>query len=59
MWGLGCLVWEVYNGPLTQTSALRNTSKVRTIRMNTFFFFKGFSNATKGIHTGMTEIAYG
>ncbi len=29
MWGLGCLVWEVYNGPLTQVSALRNTAKVR------------------------------
>lgn len=28
MWGLGCLVWEVYNGPLRQASSLRNTSKV-------------------------------
>ena len=28
MWGLGCLVWEVYNGPLSQVSALRNTAKV-------------------------------
>ena len=29
IWGLGCLVWEVFNGPLPQVSALRNTSKVR------------------------------
>ncbi len=29
MWGLGCLVWEVYNEPLSQVSALRNTAKVR------------------------------
>ena len=28
MWGLGCLIHEVFNGPLTQISSLRNTSKV-------------------------------
>ena len=28
MWGLGCLLWELFNGSLTQASALRNTSKV-------------------------------
>ena len=28
MWGLGCLLWEMYNGSLSQVSALRNTSKV-------------------------------
>lgn len=29
MWGLGCLMWEVFNGPLRQVSSLKNTSKVR------------------------------
>ncbi|XP_061172561.1 N-terminal kinase-like protein isoform X1 [Saccostrea echinata] len=28
MWGLGCLIWEVFNGPLTQTSALKSVGKI-------------------------------
>ena len=28
MWGMGCLLWELFSGSLTQVSALRNTSKV-------------------------------
>ena len=28
MWGLGCLIWEVFNGALTQSTNLKNTSKV-------------------------------
>lgn len=28
MWGLGCLMWEVYNGILPQQSALRNSQKI-------------------------------
>ena len=28
MWGLGCLMWEIFSGSLSQVSALRNTSKV-------------------------------
>ena len=28
MWGLGCLIWEVYNGPLPQSVALKSTNKV-------------------------------
>lgn len=28
MWGLGCLMWEVFSGSLTQVSALKNTAKV-------------------------------
>lgn len=28
MWGLGVLIYEVYNGELRQISDLRNTSKV-------------------------------
>ena len=31
-WGLGCLVWEVFNGPLKQVASLKNTSKVCTLR---------------------------
>ena len=30
MWGLGVLIYEVYNGELREISDLRNTSKVRT-----------------------------
>lgn len=30
MWGLGVLIYEVYNGEMRQTSDLRNTSKVLT-----------------------------
>ena len=29
MWGLGCLIWEVFNGTLPQTSALKSPGKVR------------------------------
>lgn len=28
MWGLGCLIWEVFNGSLSQTSDLYNTHKI-------------------------------
>lgn len=28
VWGLGCLVWEAFNGHLDQSMSLRNTSKV-------------------------------
>ncbi|CAH1112214.1 unnamed protein product [Psylliodes chrysocephalus] len=28
MWGLGCLIWEVFNGPLYQQSLLRNPDKI-------------------------------
>ena len=31
MWGLGCLVWEMYNGPLSQVASLKNTNKVSTV----------------------------
>ena len=29
MWRLGCLIWELFNGPLPRASALRNFGKVR------------------------------
>ena len=29
MWGLGCLIWEVFNGPLPKTSALKTFGKVQ------------------------------
>ncbi|XP_060575730.1 N-terminal kinase-like protein [Ruditapes philippinarum] len=28
MWGLGCLIWEVFNGPLPRTSALKAFGKI-------------------------------
>ncbi|XP_078001167.1 N-terminal kinase-like protein [Glandiceps talaboti] len=28
MWGLGCLIWEVFNGPLPRTSALKAVGKI-------------------------------
>ena len=28
MWGLGCLIWEVFNGPLPRTNALKAFGKV-------------------------------
>ncbi|KAG5866921.1 hypothetical protein JTB14_013531 [Gonioctena quinquepunctata] len=28
MWGLGCLIWEVFNGPLYQHSSLKNIDKI-------------------------------
>ncbi|KAF7266767.1 N-terminal kinase-like protein yata [Rhynchophorus ferrugineus] len=28
MWGLGCLIWEVFNGPLYQQGSLRNSEKI-------------------------------
>lgn len=40
MWGLGCLIWETYNGPLTSNSQLKVTDKVcflYTYRMNIYF----------------------
>ena len=28
MWGLGCLIWEVFNGTLPRTSSLKALGKV-------------------------------
>ncbi|XP_031353468.1 N-terminal kinase-like protein isoform X2 [Photinus pyralis] len=28
MWGLGCLIWEVFNGPLYQQSSLKSLDKI-------------------------------
>ncbi|XP_006818698.1 N-terminal kinase-like protein [Saccoglossus kowalevskii] len=28
MWGLGCLIWEVFNGPLPRTASLKNVGKI-------------------------------
>ena len=30
MWGLGCLIWEVFNGTLPRTAALKSLGKVGT-----------------------------
>lgn len=29
MWGLGCLIWEVFNGPLQKQSSLKELAKVK------------------------------
>lgn len=28
MWGLGCLIWEVFNGSLSQINSLKSVGKV-------------------------------
>ncbi|GJQ78354.1 hypothetical protein Trydic_g22181 [Trypoxylus dichotomus] len=28
MWGLGCLIWEVFNGPLSQQTSLKTLNKI-------------------------------
>ena len=28
MWGLGCLIWEVFNGTLPKTASLKSPGKV-------------------------------
>ena len=28
MWGLGCLIWEVFNGPLQKTGSLKSVGKI-------------------------------
>lgn len=28
MWGLGCLIWEVFNGPLQKSSSLKSVGKI-------------------------------
>ncbi|CAH0394139.1 unnamed protein product [Bemisia tabaci] len=30
MWGLGCLIWEVFNGPLIQPRSLKSNNKIPT-----------------------------
>lgn len=31
MWGLGCLIWETYNGTLNTTSQLKITGQVSSV----------------------------
>ena len=28
MWGLGCLIWEVFNGSLSRTASLKSVGKI-------------------------------
>lgn len=35
MWGLGCLIWEVFNGTLKSPASLKSLGNVRTM----FMFF--------------------
>lgn len=34
MWGLGCLVWESYNGPLRSRTNLKDIENVCQIKIN-------------------------
>lgn len=31
MWGLGCLLWEAFNGPLKERNSLKEVENVSTI----------------------------
>ena len=39
MWGLGCLIWEAFNGPLPQQSALKDLDNVSIIGNGHSFSF--------------------
>ena len=28
VWGLGCLIWEIFNGPLPKSSSLKSVGKI-------------------------------
>ncbi|KAG7172298.1 N-terminal kinase-like protein-like [Homarus americanus] len=36
VWGLGCLIWEVFNGYLDQSMSLRNTTKIPKSLVSTY-----------------------
>lgn len=39
MWGLGCLIWEVFNGPLSKTASLKTVDKVRWCSLGIWSIF--------------------
>lgn len=39
MWGLGCLVWESYNGPLQNRSNLKDMNEVILFIFSDFIYF--------------------
>jgi hypothetical protein len=38
MWGMGCLIWEVFNGTLVEISALKSPGKVNNLKINKISF---------------------
>ena len=44
MWGLGCLIWEVFNGPLPKTSALKAFGKVRLLFLSRAVYYVPLSS---------------
>ncbi|KAK8733164.1 hypothetical protein OTU49_006498, partial [Cherax quadricarinatus] len=47
MWGLGCLVWEVFNGYLDTSLSLRNTSKIPKSLVATYTRLVGANPASR------------
>ncbi|XP_050736477.1 N-terminal kinase-like protein isoform X2 [Eriocheir sinensis] len=47
MWGLGCLVWETFSGPLDQSASLRNTAKIPKSLVPTYTRLVGASPGSR------------
>lgn len=48
MWGLGCLVWESYNGPLRNRASLKDINNVRVAFKLIIYCYKNtISNKTR------------
>ncbi|XP_045584544.1 N-terminal kinase-like protein isoform X2 [Procambarus clarkii] len=47
VWGLGCLIWEVFNGYLDQSISLRNTSKIPKSLVTTYTRLVGANPAAR------------
>ncbi|XP_071533410.1 N-terminal kinase-like protein [Panulirus ornatus] len=47
MWGLGCLVWEAFNGYLDQSMSLKNTSKIPKSLVTTYTRLVGANPASR------------
>lgn len=43
MWGLGCLIWEVFNGPLHKQSSLKELAKVNINIFSQLVILKTFN----------------
>lgn len=39
MWGVGCLIWEVFNGVLPRSSSLKVLGKVIVLQIQTLYIF--------------------
>ncbi|XP_068200281.1 N-terminal kinase-like protein isoform X2 [Palaemon carinicauda] len=47
MWGLGCLIWEAFNGPLDQSFSLKTTSKIPKTLIATYTQLVGANPAAR------------